>query len=209
MSRWIYRSLPVDGLHRVLWYQPHHATGYALGFSAMLVLVQARVPTTARVFALSGVPARVLPDAQHLLRDHAERGRRASWRLIVLVPRRAWRASVAGGARRGRAAGAGDRRRDVARLRRPQLQRAGARADQSDGGDRAGLGHLPQLRSIAPALDRRRRGRASGSVRRSCSPSRRSSSCRSRSTSSSTCAATSTSTSAGVPGTCSSWRSRC
>ena len=55
MSRWIYPSLPVDGLHRVLWYQPHHATGYALGLSAMLVLVQARAPEKARIFALSGM----------------------------------------------------------------------------------------------------------------------------------------------------------
>lgn len=54
VTRWIYRSLPVDGLHRLLWYQPHHAMGYALGFSPMLIIAQARKPTAAHVYALSG-----------------------------------------------------------------------------------------------------------------------------------------------------------
>jgi hypothetical protein len=54
VTRWIYGSLPVDGLHRVLWYQPHHAMGYALGLSAVLIIVQARQPTAARLYAISG-----------------------------------------------------------------------------------------------------------------------------------------------------------
>ncbi|MPY86349.1 MAG: hypothetical protein GEU99_00325 [Luteitalea sp.] len=43
ITRWIYGSMPVDGLHRLLLYQPHHAMGYAIGFSALLCLVQARL----------------------------------------------------------------------------------------------------------------------------------------------------------------------
>ncbi len=43
VTRWFYGSLPVDGLQRLLWYQPHHSTGYALGLSAVLVLAQAPV----------------------------------------------------------------------------------------------------------------------------------------------------------------------
>ncbi len=42
VTRWFYFSLPIDGLQRLLWYQPHHSTGYALGLSALLLLVQAR-----------------------------------------------------------------------------------------------------------------------------------------------------------------------
>ncbi|MGH9158423.1 MAG: hypothetical protein ACRD2X_00335 [Vicinamibacteraceae bacterium] len=42
ITRWIYGSMPVDGLHRLLLYQPHHAMGYAIGFSALLCVVQAR-----------------------------------------------------------------------------------------------------------------------------------------------------------------------
>ncbi|MPZ18860.1 MAG: hypothetical protein GEV06_13235 [Luteitalea sp.] len=41
VTRWIYGSMPVDGLHRLLLYQPHHAMGYAIGFSALLCVVQA------------------------------------------------------------------------------------------------------------------------------------------------------------------------
>lgn len=37
ITRWEYGSLPVDGLQRVLFWQPQHAMGYALGYSALLV----------------------------------------------------------------------------------------------------------------------------------------------------------------------------
>jgi hypothetical protein len=93
MSRWIYRSLPVDGLQRVLWYQPHHATGYALGLSAMLVLVQARTPEKARIFALSGMLLAfclMLSTFSAIMLSAVA----ALAALIVLVPRGAWRALV-------------------------------------------------------------------------------------------------------------------
>ena len=93
MSRWIYHSLPVDGLQRMLWYQPHHATGYALGLSAMLVLVQARAPEKARIFALSGVLLAfclMLSTFSALMLSTVA----ALVAPIVLVPRRAWRAFV-------------------------------------------------------------------------------------------------------------------
>ena len=91
MSRWIYRSLPVDGLQRVLWYQPHHATGYALGLSAMLVLVQARAPASARVFALSGglLACCLMLSTFSAIMLSAVASLVA---LMLLVPRRAWRA---------------------------------------------------------------------------------------------------------------------
>ena len=41
-ERWYYGSLPIDGLQRLLWYQPHHAMGYAAGLSALLCATQAR-----------------------------------------------------------------------------------------------------------------------------------------------------------------------
>ena len=91
MTRWIYRSLPVDGLQRVLWYQPHHATGYALGLSATLVLVQARIPTMARVFALSGTLLALclmLSTFSAIMLSAVA----SMVALVLLVPRRAWRA---------------------------------------------------------------------------------------------------------------------
>ena len=42
VERWYYGSLPIDGLQRVLWYQPHHAMGYAAGLSALLCATQSR-----------------------------------------------------------------------------------------------------------------------------------------------------------------------
>jgi len=42
MTRWAHQSLPIDGLHRLLLYQPQHQLGYLLGFCALLLLIQAR-----------------------------------------------------------------------------------------------------------------------------------------------------------------------
>jgi hypothetical protein len=55
VTRWFYYSLPIDGLHRMLWYQPHHSTGYALGLSCLLVLVQARGAITPRLLGFCGL----------------------------------------------------------------------------------------------------------------------------------------------------------
>ena len=55
VTRWFYGSLPIDGLQRLLWYQPHHSTGYALGLSALLILAQARKgEITIRLLAFAG-----------------------------------------------------------------------------------------------------------------------------------------------------------
>jgi hypothetical protein len=40
ISRWIFGSLPVDGLQRALLYQPQHQMGYALAFLALIVVIQ-------------------------------------------------------------------------------------------------------------------------------------------------------------------------
>ena len=55
ISRWTYSSMPVDGLQRLLLYQPQHQVGYALGFSALVLLVAARDKGDARIAALTGV----------------------------------------------------------------------------------------------------------------------------------------------------------
>ena len=54
VTRWFYLSLPIDGLQRLLWYQPHHSTGYALGLSALMVLFQCRGRLTPRLLAFCG-----------------------------------------------------------------------------------------------------------------------------------------------------------
>ena len=35
VTRWFYQGMPVDGLQRLLLYQPHHLTGYVMGISAL------------------------------------------------------------------------------------------------------------------------------------------------------------------------------
>jgi hypothetical protein len=58
ITRWVYGSLPVDGLQRVLFWQPQHAMGYALGFSALLIVCQpipASASRSAAALGLAGV----------------------------------------------------------------------------------------------------------------------------------------------------------
>ncbi|HEY7502244.1 MAG TPA: hypothetical protein VH740_27235 [Vicinamibacterales bacterium] len=55
VTRWFYNSLPIDGLQRLLWYQPHHSTGYALGLSCLLILAQARGAIAPRMLAFCGL----------------------------------------------------------------------------------------------------------------------------------------------------------
>jgi len=38
VSRWRFHGMPIDGLQRVLFYQPHHALGYAIGFMGVLAV---------------------------------------------------------------------------------------------------------------------------------------------------------------------------
>jgi hypothetical protein len=55
VTRWFFATMPVDGLQRLLLYQPHHATAWAVGLSGLLVLVQSRQTGHAGVTALAGV----------------------------------------------------------------------------------------------------------------------------------------------------------
>jgi hypothetical protein len=54
VTRWFYGSLPVDGLQRLLWYQPHHSTGYSLGLSAVWLAGRADRPLSPRIMMVCG-----------------------------------------------------------------------------------------------------------------------------------------------------------
>lgn len=41
VTRWFYQGMPVDGLQRLLLYQPHHLTGYVMGLSAVWLVAVA------------------------------------------------------------------------------------------------------------------------------------------------------------------------
>lgn len=54
VSRWYFEGIPIDGLQRVLFYQPHHIVGYAIGLIGLLGLAVRTRPVDAAAFAVSG-----------------------------------------------------------------------------------------------------------------------------------------------------------
>lgn len=92
VTRWFYGALPIDGLQRVLWYEPqHHGSAYALGLSALLMMAQARQPLRARLMVVVGVllGASVLISAFSALMLTIMA---ALFALFLLVRQRAWSA---------------------------------------------------------------------------------------------------------------------
>jgi hypothetical protein len=55
VGNWFYQGMKIDGLHRALLWQPQHQVGYLLGFSALLLLMQARDCSRAALLFLAGV----------------------------------------------------------------------------------------------------------------------------------------------------------
>jgi len=55
VTRWFFAAMPIDGLHRLLWYQPHHALAYALAFVGLAMVARRRRQADPGVFAAAGV----------------------------------------------------------------------------------------------------------------------------------------------------------
>lgn len=55
ITRWWFHAMPIDGLQRVLFYQPHHALGYGLGFLGVLAVAARRRRFDPMAFATAGV----------------------------------------------------------------------------------------------------------------------------------------------------------
>ena len=55
ISRWYFQGIPIDGLQRLLLYQPHHIVGYTIGLIGLLALAVRKRPVDAAAFAVSGV----------------------------------------------------------------------------------------------------------------------------------------------------------
>ncbi len=55
VTRWFYNGMPVDGLQRMLLYQPHHLAGYALGLSALVLVARTSDPARGPVALAAGV----------------------------------------------------------------------------------------------------------------------------------------------------------
>jgi hypothetical protein len=54
ISRWLYGGMPIDGLHRVLLYQPHHALGYLLGLLGVMAVARRTRERDPAVFFVAG-----------------------------------------------------------------------------------------------------------------------------------------------------------
>lgn len=54
ITRWLLQAMPIDGLQRLLWYQPHHALGYAMGILGLVAAARRTRRTDPAVFAIAG-----------------------------------------------------------------------------------------------------------------------------------------------------------
>jgi hypothetical protein len=54
ISRWWFQGIPIDGLQRLLFYQPHHAVGYGIGMIGLLAIARRERPRDAAAFAIAG-----------------------------------------------------------------------------------------------------------------------------------------------------------
>jgi len=55
VTRWFYQGMPVDGLQRLLLYQPHHLTGYVMGLAALWLVGFAEDVTETAVALWAGI----------------------------------------------------------------------------------------------------------------------------------------------------------
>ena len=55
ISRWYFQGIPIDGLQRLLFYQPHHIVGYCIGLIGLLALAVRTRAVDPAAFAISGV----------------------------------------------------------------------------------------------------------------------------------------------------------
>ena len=55
VTRWFYQGMPVDGLQRLLLYQPHHLTGYVMGLTALWLVALADDVTEITVALCAGI----------------------------------------------------------------------------------------------------------------------------------------------------------
>lgn len=55
VSRWYMNGMPIDSVYRILWYQPHHAMAYLMGFIAMAVVARRKRQVDPAAFFTAGV----------------------------------------------------------------------------------------------------------------------------------------------------------
>jgi hypothetical protein len=55
VSRWYFQGIPIDGLQRLLFYQPHHVVGYGIGLIGLIAIARRIRPVDATAFAIAGL----------------------------------------------------------------------------------------------------------------------------------------------------------
>ncbi len=55
VTRWYFQGIPIDGLQRLLFYQPHHIVGYGIGLIGLISLARRVRPVDAIAFAIAGL----------------------------------------------------------------------------------------------------------------------------------------------------------
>src|SRR5688572_1304447 len=55
ISRWWFQGIPIDGLQRLLFYQPHHAVGYGIGMIGLLAIARRERARDGAAFAIAGI----------------------------------------------------------------------------------------------------------------------------------------------------------
>jgi hypothetical protein len=54
ITRWWFQAIPIDGLQRLLFYQPHHAVGYGIGLIGLLAIARRTRSRDGTVFCIAG-----------------------------------------------------------------------------------------------------------------------------------------------------------
>ena len=54
VTRWYFQGIPIDGLQRLLFYQPHHVVGYGIGMIGLITIARRIRPVDATAFAIAG-----------------------------------------------------------------------------------------------------------------------------------------------------------
>ena len=54
VTRWWFQGIPIDGLQRLLFYQPHHAVGYGIGMVGLLAIARRTRARDAAAFVIAG-----------------------------------------------------------------------------------------------------------------------------------------------------------
>jgi hypothetical protein len=93
VGNWFYQGMKIDGLQRALFWQPQHMVGYMLGYSALLLLVEARdhsrVGVLFAVGTLLGLAMLLSSPAAAILTAAV-----AAYETYQLIAARQWRAFI-------------------------------------------------------------------------------------------------------------------